>query len=180
MKVLLVNGSRREFGCTYTALKEVAGALENAGIGTEILYGGKAAANGSIDEIVKKTGAMLDQVDGIVLGSGIINKVQMDIYNNVKWEHEVEDDKVCVLHTLAISPRSGKMGLGKQFLRFYEDYALHNGCSELRIDTNELNIIARKMYSKLGYKELSILPTIYNGLPHVNLVLMEKYIGGHA
>ena len=39
---------------------------------------------------------------------------------------------------------------------------------------------ARKMYSKLGYKELSILPTIYNGLPHVNLVLMEKYIGGHA
>ena len=58
--------------------------------------------------------------------------------------------------------------------------ALHNGCSELRIDTNERNIIARKMYSKLGYKELSILPTIYNGLPHVNLVLMEKYIGGHA
>ena len=109
-----------------------------------------------------------------------LESVQMDIYNNVKWEHEVEDDKVCVLHTLAISPRSGKMGLGKQFLRFYEDYALHNGCSELRIDTNELNIIARKMYSKLGYKELSILPTIYNGLPHVNLVLMEKYIGGHA
>ena len=71
MKVLLVNGSRREFGCTYTALKEVAGALENAGIGTEILYVGKAAANGSIDEIVKKTGAMLDQVDGIVLGSPV-------------------------------------------------------------------------------------------------------------
>ena len=71
MKVLLVNGSRREFGCTYTALKEVAGALEKAGISTEILYVGKAAANGSIDEIVKKTGAMLDQVDGIVLGSPV-------------------------------------------------------------------------------------------------------------
>ena len=132
------------------------------------------------EEALKRDDLFVIEKDGIVLGSGIINKVQMDIYNNVKWEHEVEDDKLCVLHTLAISPRSGKMGLGKQFLRFYEDYALHNGCSELRIDTNELNIIARKMYSKLGYKELSILPTIYNGLPHVNLVLMEKYIGGHA
>ena len=28
MKVLLINGSPRREGCTYTALKEVAGALE--------------------------------------------------------------------------------------------------------------------------------------------------------
>lgn len=71
MKVLLINGSRREHGCTYTALTEVAGALEKAGISTEILYVGKAAADGSIEEAVKKTGAMLDQVDGIVLGSPV-------------------------------------------------------------------------------------------------------------
>lgn len=35
-KVLLVNGSNREHGCTYTALMEVAGALEKEGIETEI------------------------------------------------------------------------------------------------------------------------------------------------
>ena len=32
MKVILVNGSPHEKGCTYTALKEVASALEQEGI----------------------------------------------------------------------------------------------------------------------------------------------------
>lgn len=35
MKVILVNGSPHEKGCTYTALAEVASALEQEGIETE-------------------------------------------------------------------------------------------------------------------------------------------------
>ncbi|MDO5112420.1 MAG: flavodoxin family protein [Clostridia bacterium] len=42
MKVLLFNGSANEKGCTYTALSEVAGALEKEGIETEIVQLGKA------------------------------------------------------------------------------------------------------------------------------------------
>nr|WP_288451826.1 flavodoxin family protein [uncultured Anaerostipes sp.] len=38
MKVLLVNGSSREKGCTYTALSEVAHSLEEEGIKTEIIF----------------------------------------------------------------------------------------------------------------------------------------------
>ena len=40
MKVLLVNGSGHAKGCTYTALEEVAGALEKNGIETEIIQVG--------------------------------------------------------------------------------------------------------------------------------------------
>ena len=40
MKVLLLNGSPRKAGCTYTALCEVAKALEKDGIETEIFYAG--------------------------------------------------------------------------------------------------------------------------------------------
>ena len=36
MKVLLVNGSPKAKGCTYTALQEAAAALEKQGIETEI------------------------------------------------------------------------------------------------------------------------------------------------
>ncbi len=36
-KVLLINGSCNERGCTYTALTEVAGALEKEGVSTEII-----------------------------------------------------------------------------------------------------------------------------------------------
>ena len=36
MKVLLLNGSPHEKGCTYTALAEAAGELERCGVDTEI------------------------------------------------------------------------------------------------------------------------------------------------
>ena len=59
-------------------------------------------------------------------------------------------------------------------MKFYEDYALENGLPELRIDTNARNLRARAMYKKLGYTEIDIVPTVFNGLPDVDLVLLEK------
>jgi N-acetylglutamate synthase-like GNAT family acetyltransferase len=41
---------------------------------------------------------------GHILGSGIINQVQVDVYEGAPWKHQVPDDRVCVLHTLVISP----------------------------------------------------------------------------
>ncbi|MCR4772147.1 MAG: flavodoxin family protein [Oscillospiraceae bacterium] len=46
MKVLLVNGSPHEKGCTFTALEEVAAQLEKNGIETEIFWIGNKAING--------------------------------------------------------------------------------------------------------------------------------------
>lgn len=48
MKVLLINGSPHEKGCTYTALSEVAGALKNEGIYTDIFWIGNKPLNGCI------------------------------------------------------------------------------------------------------------------------------------
>lgn len=48
MKVLLVNGSPHEKGCTYTALEETAKALNTEGIGTEIFHIGTKALSGCI------------------------------------------------------------------------------------------------------------------------------------
>lgn len=46
MKVLMINGSPRDKGCTYTALREVAGELEKAGIEVEILHLGTRPIRG--------------------------------------------------------------------------------------------------------------------------------------
>ena len=46
MKVLMLNGSPHEKGCTYTALMEVAGELEKAGIQTEIMHVGGDLVHG--------------------------------------------------------------------------------------------------------------------------------------
>ena len=36
------------------------------------------------------------------------------------------------------------------------------------------NARARAMYKKLGYKEIGVIPTVFNGIEGVNLVLLEK------
>jgi len=46
MHVLLINGSPREKSCTYTALNEVAQALQKEGVGTEILHIGSEPIRG--------------------------------------------------------------------------------------------------------------------------------------
>ena len=48
MKVLLLNGSPHEFGCTYTALREAADALEREGIETDIFHIGASPVRGCI------------------------------------------------------------------------------------------------------------------------------------
>ena len=57
---------------------------------------------------------------------------------------------------------------------FYEDYARENGCKVLRMDTNARNLRARAMYAKLGYREAGTVPCAFNGIPDVQLVLLEK------
>lgn len=85
MKVILINGSPHENGCTYTALAEVAGALEKNGVHTQIYHIGKKAVHGCIacgrcqtkgmcafdDDPANEMLALMQSADGIVIGSPV-------------------------------------------------------------------------------------------------------------
>lgn len=84
MKVLLVNGSPHANGCTYTALCEVAGALEKEGIETEIFQVGTKPISGClacgacmktgrcvINDTVNEFLAKVETADGFVFGSPV-------------------------------------------------------------------------------------------------------------
>ncbi len=84
MKVLLINGSPHQAGCTFTALQEVANTLNKNGIETEIYQIGMKPVSGCIacgkcreigkcvfDDGVNQLGARLDEFDGIILGSPV-------------------------------------------------------------------------------------------------------------
>lgn len=111
-----------------------------------------------------------------VVGTAIINRIQVDSYKEGNWMYDASDNEVMVLHTLAISPKASGKGYGKRFVEFYENYALANNCSYLRMDTNAKNEKARAMYKKLGYAEIGIVNCSFNGIGGVGLVLLEKYI----
>lgn len=84
MKVILVNGSPHAKGCTYTALCEVAGALEKQGIETEIFQLGTKPISGClgcggcvktgkcvIDDVVNEFVEKAKTADGFVFGSPV-------------------------------------------------------------------------------------------------------------
>ena len=107
-----------------------------------------------------------------ILVAGIINRIQVDVYDGACWEYDT--DSVCVLHTLVVSPQAAGRGYGSAFVDFYERWAMEHGLPELRIDTNARNTAARSMYKKLGYKEIGIVPIVFNGIQGADLVLLEK------
>jgi len=85
MNVILINGSPKEKGCTYTALTEIAGALEKQGVEVEIFHIGSQPISGCIDCRVCRTlkqGCPIDKLvdsfakkaesaDGLIFGSPV-------------------------------------------------------------------------------------------------------------
>lgn len=85
MKVLLINGSPNEKGCTYTALSEVAKTLNEQGIETQIFHIGKKAVHGCIacgacnrlgkcvfnDDVANEMLSLMQKADGIIVGSPV-------------------------------------------------------------------------------------------------------------
>ncbi len=84
-KVLLINGSPHEAGCTFTALSEVAKALEACGVHSEIVWIGRGAVHGCIacracrelgrcvfdDDACNAIAQKLRESDGVVIGSPV-------------------------------------------------------------------------------------------------------------
>ena len=84
MKVLLINGSPHENGCTYTALKETASALNKNGVETEIVWIGNGILGGCtgcsacrtlgkcvMDDVVNTIAEKAKMADGFVFGSPV-------------------------------------------------------------------------------------------------------------
>ena len=70
MKVILINGSPREKGCTFTALNEIALELEKNEIKSEIIFIGSLER--SVDKtFVKEVKEKIENASGLVVGSPV-------------------------------------------------------------------------------------------------------------
>ena len=85
-KVLLINGSPNEYGCTYTALQEIIDTLHGLDVGTELVWLGKRPIAGCIacntchtsedgqcivHDMVNELDNRLDEFQGIIVGAPV-------------------------------------------------------------------------------------------------------------
>lgn len=113
---------------------------------------------------------------GRIMATAKINRTQEEAYRLVDWQIKANDDEVLVIHTLCVDPSCAGLGIGKTFVAFYEQMARDMNIRALRMDTNERNVRARKLYASLGYRESGVIPTVFNGIEGVNLVCLEKAV----
>ncbi len=84
LKVLLLNGSPREHGCTARALEEIIRTLNEEGVETTLLQIGKEAVRGCVacgfchkngrcvfDDRVNEAARLFEEADGLIVGSPV-------------------------------------------------------------------------------------------------------------
>lgn len=128
------------------------------------------------EQALKRGDLFVGVEDGAVVATSILNHIQLEEYRQVSWKKEASDEKITVLHTLVVDPLKKRKGYGREMVAFYEEYARNQGCVALRMDTQTKNMEARRFYKSLGYSEIGEIDCIFQGIPRVRLVLLEKVL----
>ncbi len=151
--------------------------LEEAGVTSVGWIRGIYPTEKTAVEALKANELFVMTEDDYLVAAARINQIQVPEYKYGSWKYNnAAPDQIMVLHTLVVSPHFSGKGYGSGFVKYYEKYAKDNDCLYLRMDTNEKNITARKLYSRLGFSEVGIVPCNFNGIPNVRFVCLEKKI----
>ena len=125
---------------------------------------------------LKKGTLYVMEEGGAIVAAAKIDQEQVPEYADCPWQDDAPPEKVLVLHTLVVEPACGGKGYATAFVQWYENEARRRGTPYLRMDTNARNLPARALYRRLGYAEPGIVDCVFNGIPGVHLVCLEKKV----
>lgn len=107
-----------------------------------------------------------------VVGSLILRHKPEPAYLTAPWQAALDEGRVLVIYTFAVSPSALRQGVGAQLLQFAERYARDSGIEALRLDVFEKNLPAIQLYEKCGF---SYIDTVSLGLEAYGLDWFRLY-----
>jgi len=81
-----------------------------------------------------------------------VTMYQGEDYHTIEWSQQVPDEKVAVIHILAVSPDAQGKGIGSEMIREAIRLAQNNGMQTIRLDALASNTPAHKIYERLGFE----------------------------
>ena len=90
--------------------------------------------------------------DGNIIGAMAVTMYQGEDYHAIDWTEQVVDDKVAVIHILAISPDTQGKGIGSTMIREAIRLAQNKGMQAIRLDALASNTPAHKLYERLSFE----------------------------
>ena len=89
---------------------------------------------------------------GVIVGAMAVTMYQGEDYHAIDWSQQVPDEKVAVIHILAVSPDAQGKGIGSEMIREAIRLAQNNGMQAVRLDALASNTPAHKIYERLGFE----------------------------
>jgi GNAT superfamily N-acetyltransferase len=83
-------------------------------------------------------------------------------------------DDLALLWDIRVAPGARGQGVGAALLRAAEDWARARGCRELKVETQDVNVPACRLYEAHGFVLRAADPTAYPGLPGETQLLWYK------
>ena len=94
----------------------------------------------------------LYRANSAIVGAMAVTMYQGEDYHAIDWTEQVPDDKVAVIHILAVSPDSQGTGIGSEMIREAIRLARSKGMQATRLDALASNTPAHKIYERLGFE----------------------------
>ena len=89
---------------------------------------------------------------GAIAGAMAVTMYQDEDYHAIEWTQQVVDDKVAVIHILAVSPDHQGSGIGSEMIRKAIRIAQDKGMEAVRLDALASNTPAHRIYKHLGFE----------------------------
>ena len=112
------------------------------------------------------------KVNAEIAGSIILNHEPEAAYSQATWGIEADYNDIIVIHTLVVSPKYMKHGVGKRLMDFARTYSVKEAIKTIRLDVSIHNTPAISLYENCGYKYLE---TVDLGLNIPELVWFKLY-----
>jgi ribosomal protein S18 acetylase RimI-like enzyme len=87
-----------------------------------------------------------------IISAFVLNKEYDNEYSNGIWNYN--GNNFIVLHRLCLNTKYQNKGFGTKIMLHIENYLKSKNINSIRLDAFSENLIALKLYNKLGYKKV--------------------------
>ena len=119
---------------------------------------------------VSRWGWVLAREDDTVLGAATIAR------NTPGCEMLEERGDLGVLWDLRVAPDARRRGIGQALVTAAEEWALAEGLQEMKIETQNVNAAACRLYARCGYRLAEAHPSAYPDLPGEVQLIWRKLL----
>ena len=113
---------------------------------------GKHPTVEGIKAYIDERSMFLYRANSVIVGAMAVTMYQGEDYHAIDWAQQVPDDRVAVIHILAVSPDVQGKGIGSEMIREAIRMAENKGMQAIRLDALASNTLAHRLYERLGFE----------------------------